>query len=848
MESIRAKAMKVACLLTLVGLCAPTALAQDAVIERLKSFRFGDDRAILDSVSQRVSESRSDPTVRFYVARALAGVLDSDAAFDAKQFACRQLAFVGTEEQVPALAKLLRDEELSHYALMALARIPGPAVGEALRKGLAETTGRAQIGIIDALGDRRDRAAGPLLQQILDGTDRESGAAAAYALGKIADHPSLDALMKAFSTSDAKSKSILGDALLKGARRLAQPQDARKAISIYVLLNRESKDPVLHAGALRGIVAVAGEGALTAVVKALREDGTLRQAAAADAARTLPGKATTAHLTEALHSLTPHGRMLLIGALADRGDRSAAPAVAALTRDPDPEVRLAAVRALATMGDANSVLLLLQSAAAGGPEMREAAQSSLSRIRAAGVDEKLLQIAQTGPAKTRVQAIESLGRRRVSTGVQALVLAAKSKETGVSAAALRVLRDAGRPDVLPPLLDLLTVSPAENRADISETISEIARRETNESRRTGVILDRLAKTTRPVDRVELFSILRQVGGPNALAALRTATKDPSPDVRTGAIRQLAEWPSGEPMPELLQALKTAKDRRQRTLALRGYIRMIGLDERRPSDQTLLLYRETATFATTADEKRLILAGVGKLHTLGALELAATYLKDDDLRAEAELAVIEAARATAGAYPDQTRAALDPIVQGSPNEDARNKARAILELMAKFGEFVTAWEVSPAYQQTNAGHTQLFDIPFPPEDPAKENEVAWRLMPAGGSAEQPWLLDLLATLGGDQRVAYLRTSVWSDIAQELTMEMGSDDGIKVWCNGKVVHVNNTARAAAPGQDRFSVSLKPGRNDLLVKVTQNVLGWGACARFTNADGGPARGLKYTIPSEK
>ena len=44
----------------------------------------------------------------------------------------------------------------------------------------------------------------------------------------------------------------------------------------------------------------------------------------------------------------------------------------------------------------------------------------------------------------------------------------------------------------------------------------------------------------------------------------------------------------------------------------------------------------------------------------------------------------------------------------------------------------------------------------------------------------------------------------------------------------------------------VSLRQGRNDLLVKVTQNVMGWGACARFANSDLTPAARLRYAIPS--
>ena len=77
-------------------------------------------------------------------------------------------------------------------------------------------------------------------------------------------------------------------------------------------------------------------------------------------------------------------------------------------------------------------------------------------------------------------------------------------------------------------------------------------------------------------------------------------------------------------------------------------------------------------------------------------------------------------------------------------------------------------------------------------------------------------------------------------------MGSDDGLKVWWNGEVVLAHNVARAVAPGQEKVTVHAKSGWNLLMLKVTQNNQGWGACARITNPDGTPAKGLEYRVPS--
>jgi hypothetical protein len=65
-------------------------------------------------------------------------------------------------------------------------------------------------------------------------------------------------------------------------------------------------------------------------------------------------------------------------------------------------------------------------------------------------------------------------------------------------------------------------------------------------------------------------------------------------------------------------------------------------------------------------------------------------------------------------------------------------------------------------------------------------------------------------------------------------MGSDDGIKAWLNGKLVHAKNSPRAAIPYTDKVRIKLKAGWNPLLLKITQNNVPWEFCARITTSRG--------------
>lgn len=72
---------------------------------------------------------------------------------------------------------------------------------------------------------------------------------------------------------------------------------------------------------------------------------------------------------------------------------------------------------------------------------------------------------------------------------------------------------------------------------------------------------------------------------------------------------------------------------------------------------------------------------------------------------------------------------------------------------------------------------------------------------------------------DGDTTYLYRPIESKEPTELDLSLGSDDTITVWVNGKEVHKNKANRGAAADQDKISVSLKPGKNDLLIKICNN-----------------------------
>ena len=105
---------------------------------------------------------------------------------------------------------------------------------------------------------------------------------------------------------------------------------------------------------------------------------------------------------------------------------------------------------------------------------------------------------------------------------------------------------------------------------------------------------------------------------------------------------------------------------------------------------------------------------------------------------------------------------------------------------------------------------------------------------GTDSEKPFLIDLKTNLNADNdQVAYLRTYLFCDRDTEVLFGIGSDDGIKVWLNGEVIHANNLTRSHWQNEDWVRAFLTKGRNDLLLKVTQHTGGWGASVSMQKPD---------------
>ncbi len=107
-------------------------------------------------------------------------------------------------------------------------------------------------------------------------------------------------------------------------------------------------------------------------------------------------------------------------------------------------------------------------------------------------------------------------------------------------------------------------------------------------------------------------------------------------------------------------------------------------------------------------------------------------------------------------------------------------------------------------------------------PAGDQKLKWKKVTA---EKKNGLVNLAHEIGPiDWCVAYGYAETECIHAREAVLRCGSDDGIKIWINGSLVHTNPVMRGYSPGSDEAVVHLKAGINRIFVKVTNFTAGWG------------------------
>ena len=615
------------------------------------------------------------------------------------------------------------------------------------------------------------------------------------------------------------------------------------AAGVYQALLQPQQPEAIRVAALKGLLGtLPPTEAVKRFVEVIQGDDEALRTAALAAYVGSSNRALKDAVAAALPAMKPAGQLVLLGILGGEADVAARPVVLKVVEAGEVDVRVAALECLALHGEAADVALVVKLAQSEPAAVAEAARRVLPRMGKPGVNEALVRMIESGQAGDRAVVLAALAARRVESALPTLARLVGDADAALATEAARALGVLGNTGQLGALAAvLIRTDNAELRGAAAEAVKSICSRAEDKPAAAKPLLAALDQAPTPAARIAMLQQLVFTRGDEALNAVRKATRDADAAVAEAAVRALIAWPEASAAPSLIELAKTTDKASFAVLALRDGCLRLANQKDLPLAQRLSIYRSVLEAAKRAEEKRQAIAGLADLPALGALELLQATARDAELKNDATAATIRLARQLGAVYNQQALAALEAIKAQSDSDDVKRQADEAIKAVRNAGQspegFVVAWLLSGPYTQQGKTGQELFEVALAPEK--SDGGAEWRpvTVPPGGKTG---LVEMDKIFGGNDRVAYLKTQLASVKEQDAVLELGSDDGIKVWLNGQVVHANNATRPCSPGQDKVNVKLKQGANTLLLKITQGGGEWSACCRVCTPDGKPLDGV--------
>jgi type 1 glutamine amidotransferase/HEAT repeat protein len=651
------------------------------ILDEMRSYEFGTSRLPLTHLSDLIRENLGVPQQLKEIERQLLTFLQSQATSAAKAHVCRELRIISSEQAVTVLETLLTNDETSGMALYALASMPGEAVDNALIEALPKTNGHTKIGIINTMGLRRCERAVSVLTRLLFNSPQEVVEASASALGKIGGMEAADALSRAKDKTTGSLRLAILDARLRCADQFLNEGKIEDAVTIYQHMYVVDKPDLIRIDAFRGLIAADKENAGARIIDVFTCSDSVILTQALTAAKVTPGEDITRALITIFPNLDAMVQVQALSVLADRNDITALPTIVSAVKHPHESVRIAALNALGKIGDASVVTLLAEAAATAKGAEKRTARENLSRLKGSGINQTIINNLDDAIPEIKVELIRCTRERGMYSANEILLQTAQDSKKEVRMESLKSLAVLSGKDELPVLISLLNKIDNESERNLAITaIAAAARRITNEKEQSDIIVKRYASANDIKVNAALLTVMGSIGNNQMLPVVIQACDHTNEEIKQSAVRALANWPRPHTdlMAKLYQIARTSSNPVYRTLAVRGYITLIGSENYFTAEEAFIYYQKAVDLVMDIPEKQLLLSGLGRMNSIDALQMAASYMDDINLQQEAVNAVIAIADRTRYRYPQETRSILEKLSDRTDNEQLRKQIERLLQ--------------------------------------------------------------------------------------------------------------------------------------------------------------------------
>ena len=492
---------------------AATTEAQGS-LEALVSLQYSGSQDAVASLRQAISDAGQDASKLSAVEAELVRLLDRpDTTYAGRQAICENLgklysvSFARAEQPIPpVLVTMLADGTQVDLARLALERAPGSSVDAAFVSGLAQSSGRVRIALVQSIGNRRIASEVPALEALLADTDLAVSAAAARTLGQIGSPDAAAALARAPDAANA----VVVEARIRCARGLGPPEGEKTLGELFA--NPSIASP-LRASALSALVFIDPASAPQRVAEVLAGNDALLKQSVLSWLVSLPRPSVLPVITANFSSWDLATQTAVVVAAGRIGDPALIPLVTDSARSEDVGLHRAAIESLGELpGNSDAALLLAKESQAPG-EAGSAAKQSLARLNGPGVDNVVLDGSRQADNPLRNVFLEELALRD-AVGAAAIHMAARTEpDVKVRCIALDGLTLVGTPDLETALLNwMITATDPTEQSHALRAAAAATFRNPDENARLKPIADLFAGAPSQATEKHLLTTLSRAGG------------------------------------------------------------------------------------------------------------------------------------------------------------------------------------------------------------------------------------------------------------------------------------------------------------------------------------------------
>jgi HEAT repeat protein len=393
------------------------------------------------------------------------------------------------------------------------------------------------------------------------------------------------------------------------------------------------------------------------------------------------GAAATRRFAALLPSLAPEAQIGLLGALAERGDAAAKPAVLELFSKSQGDVRGAAIRALGALGDKADVPRLTK--LLDDPGSDQDAVAAITRLHGEDINAALCAEMKTASPGQRVKLVQLLVARHAVDSVPTLLEAAKDADAGVRIAALAGLGQMAGPDGVAKLAHLiLDAKDPTAREEAEKALMLIAQRDPKiKLDQRAIPLLKVMSGLSEKEQTELLPALGRIGGAPALNVIEAGLASKDSARRAAALRGLCNWPDGSVAPRFVELALATDDPAERKLLVDALIRVAPLpDKQRSAAERLAMLKKGMELASSHDQKATALKRASAILSIETLHFVAPYMDQPEFSVVACKAVVELAHHRDLRQPNKAEfdKALDKVIKLSKDPEVLLRANHYLK--------------------------------------------------------------------------------------------------------------------------------------------------------------------------